>query len=251
MYFAMNGPPTAKSYSMNHRSRGKIVVLWVPLCISLWFSYSYALKYLTREPEQYGIYIARHDWLYAHIIAGLFALLLGPAQLYLGLNERTAIVHRVMGVTYVLAVMAGGTAAFYLAAYNDFGWVFTFGFGSMAAAWMITTILATIAICLRQKEQHREWMIRSYVVTFGFVFFRVLFEAFDMAKLGTIVERKTAAVWLAWAVPLFITETVLQARKIFAPRPKLVPVQSAQSYTIAHEPVRLQVEPEAPTQGLS
>src|ERR1041385_446347 len=102
------------------RTRGNIIVLGVPGVISLWFISGYALKYLTTDAGQYGIYWPRHDWLYAHIAAGIVALILGPLQLWLGLNKRTAIFHRIMGVLYVSAVAVGGTSAFYLAAHTDF-----------------------------------------------------------------------------------------------------------------------------------
>src|ERR1041385_3115698 len=205
----------ADCYLQRMRGRGKAALLWVTAAIGIWFIFSYAFKYLTREPSQYGIYAMRYQWLYAHIIAGIFAMLLGPVQFWLGLNRLTRIPHRIMGVIYVLAVAAGGTTGCYLAPHNDIGWVFGLGFASMAVVWIITSLLATLAICLHNVEQHREWMVRSYTLNFGFVTSRALFELFDMLKLGTFVERKSAAVWAGWAIPLFITEAVFQTRKIF------------------------------------
>src|SRR5215510_3028861 len=73
---------------------------------------------------------------------------------------------------------------------------------AMACAWLISTSLATIAILRRMAQQHHEWMIRSYVVTFGFITFRALIMIFDLARVGTLVDRMTAASWLAWSVPL-------------------------------------------------
>jgi hypothetical protein len=67
-------------------------------------------------------------------------------------------------------------------------------------------------------EQHREWMVRSYAVTFGFVTFRVVYAILDIMEFGTMVERMTAASWLGWIVPLFLTESVMQGRKIFSKR---------------------------------
>ena len=202
-------------------------MLIAPSAIGLCFIYGYALTYLTSEPTQFGIYRPRHDWLLVHIIAGVVALLAGPVQLWLGLNRRTGFPHRLLGVFYVLAVATGATAAFYLAAHSDFGWVFGLGLGSMALVWMVTTALATTAIGMRRVEQHREWMIRSYVVTFAFVTFRVLDTAFETAKLGTMLERLTAASWLSWTLPLFITESILQGRKIFMKPPTAVPVPNS------------------------
>ena len=217
------------------RQRGNIAVLGLPTAIGLWFFYDFALRYLTSEPHQFGIYQPRHQWLYVHILAGMVALLIGPAQLWLGMNKRTAILHRILGVLYVVAVGAGGTAAFYLAVHNDFGWVFGVGFFSMTMVWIVTTALATIAILMHRVEQHREWMIRSYVVTFGFVTFRVTESVLDLANVGTMVEQLTAASWLAWTVPLFITESIMQGRKIFK-KPVPVPMlRETRTYTLQPE----------------
>jgi len=197
-------------------SRGTIAAFGFPTVIGLWFVSSYALQYLTAEPGQFGIYENRHQWLYVHVLAGTVALLWGPLQLWLGLNRRTRIPHRILGGLDVASVLVGCTAAFYLAFHADFGWVFSLGLTSMAVAWIITTVLATIAICLRRAEQHREWMIRSYVVTFAFVTFRMLVWILELARVGTLLERQTAASWVAWSLPLLLTEAILQGRKIFA-----------------------------------
>src|SRR4030095_3504654 len=100
------------------RARGNIFVLGLPSVIALSYLYSFALTYLTSEPEQYGIYRQRHDWLLLHVVAGIFALLLGPAQLWLGLNRRTAFFHRLLGIAYVCGVAVGSTGAFYLASHS-------------------------------------------------------------------------------------------------------------------------------------
>jgi uncharacterized membrane protein len=217
------------------RGRGNIAVFGLPTIIGLWFFHGFALKYLTLDPGRYGIYWERHEWLYAHVLAGVLALLLGPAQLWLGLNKRTTNFHRTMGVLYVLSVAVGGASAFYLAAHNDFSWVFGLGMSAMAVVWIFATGLATVAICLRQVEQHREWMVRSYSVTFGFVAFRVIYELLDAMEFGTMVERMTASSWLAWTVPLFLAELIMQGRKIFSKR-VAVPKLSDAPYSVLPEP---------------
>jgi uncharacterized membrane protein len=169
------------------------------------------------------------------VLAGVLALLLGPAQLWLGLNKRTTNFHRTMGVLYVLSVAVGGVAAFYLAAHNDFGWVFGLGMSTMSAVWIVATALATVAICLRQVEQHREWMVRSYAVTFGFVAFRVIYELLDAMEFGTMVERMTASSWLGWILPLFAAELLMQGRKIFSKRVVVAKLSDA-PYSVLPEP---------------
>lgn len=218
------------------RERGNILAFGTPTVVGLWFVYSFALSYLGTDPSRFGIYWPRHEWLSWHILGGIAALLIGPTQLWLGLNRRAPILHRILGLAYVTAVAISGTAALYLAYHTDFGWVFGMGFAAMASAWMIATTLATIAICRNMVEQHREWMVRSYVVTFAFVTFRILETVFDVARLGTIIDRMSAASWLAWSVPLVITEAILQGRKIFARRPTAVRLRDAKAYTVAPEP---------------
>jgi hypothetical protein len=191
-------------------------VLILPVLIALWFLDSYAFQYLTFDRDRFGIYWARHEWLFVHVIAGMLALLLGPIQFWLGLNRREKLLHRILGSGYVLAVFTSGTAAIYLARHTDFGWLFGMGMTAMSLAWMISTAFATISICLHLVEQHREWVTRSYVLTFGFVTFRIFTQVLQVAGVGTTLDQMTAASWFSWSVPLLITECVMQGRKILA-----------------------------------
>ena len=218
------------------RERGNILAFGTPTVVGLWFVYSFALSYLGTDPGRFGIYWPRDQWLSLHILGGIAALLIGPTQLWLGLNKRTPVLHRVLGLVYAAAVAISGTAALYLAFHTDFGWVFGMGFAAMASAWMIATTLAAIAIPRNMVEQHREWMIRSYVVTFAFVTFQVAETVFDVATLGTIVDHMSAASWLAWTFPLLITEAILQSRKILLSRPISARLRDASAYDAAPEP---------------
>jgi hypothetical protein len=224
------------------RNRGNILVLGGPMIIGSWFFYSFALSYFATDPGRFGIYWPRHQWLSVHIVGGAAALLLGPLQLWLGLNRRTAILHHLLGIGYALGVGISATSAFYLAFHTDFGWVFGMGFAVMAAAWVVSTTLATIAICYGMTAQHREWMIRSYVVTFAFVTFRVLDMAFDIARVGTIVERMTAASWLSWTVPLLITESIMQGRKIFEKPANAMQLLEASACSVEPEPAAFDLQ---------
>lgn len=217
------------------RNRGNVFVFALT-AIALWFIYGSVWNYVGSDPGRFGIYAPRREWLTMHILAGSAAILLGPLQFWLGLNHRTKIFHRVLGICYVTAVAVSGTAAFYLAFHTDFGWVFGMGFTGMASAWIVTTTLAAISICRGLVEQHREWMVRSYVVTFGFVTFRVLTMVFEMFRAGTLVERMGAASWFAWSVPLLATEAILQGRKVFARAPIAAPLRDGRAYSASPEP---------------
>jgi hypothetical protein len=58
-------------------------------------------------------------------------------------------------------------------------------------------------------------MIRSYVLTGNFILFHLMFYGlFSIENFPYRNELAGITVWESWAVPLFITEVVLQAKKI-------------------------------------
>jgi hypothetical protein len=152
-------------------------------------------------------------WLLLHIAGGLVALLVGPVQLWLGLHDVKMEVHRKLGLVYIGAMIIGSIGAIGLALQTNGGIIFGSGLFFLAMAWIATTGLAYVAIRKSLVEQHREWTIRSYVVTFAFVTFR----AGQVAMVGRGIPLATAIgvmAWACWAIPLLMTEVVIQGRKI-------------------------------------
>lgn len=85
--------------------------------------------------------------------------------------------------------------------------------------------MAFVAIRRGAVAQHREWMIRSYVVTFGFVTYRALVDVLKAEAIGSGADRAALASWFCWAIPLLVTELVLQGGKVLrAPRRALPPL---------------------------
>jgi hypothetical protein len=202
------------------RSRRALgVLLSLTAAAGIVFVASAAVPYFLSSSYGPPEYAPRRGWLLLHIAGGIIALLTGPVQLWLGLSDRGMEWHRRMGIGYMSGVAIGSLGAFYLAIRTDFGWVFGAGLFGLATAWVTTTTLAYLAIKRSLIDQHKEWMIRSYVVTFAFVTFRVVQPAFAAAQIGTPLEQLAAAAWACWAVPLLITELVIQGRKVLAVRP--------------------------------
>jgi hypothetical protein len=158
-------------------------------------------------------YWPRRGWLLIHIAGGLVALLTGPVQLWLGLHDVKMHVHRRLGLIYIAGMAIGSIGAVGLALQTDGGLIFGSGLFFLAVAWVTTTSLAYAAIRKGLIDQHREWTIRSYVVTFAFVTFR----AGQVAMVGQGIPLVTAIgimAWACWAIPLLATELVIQSRKI-------------------------------------
>jgi hypothetical protein len=186
--------------------------------LAIGFFVAFALPYLLLDAAALARYQPRRWWLLVHIAAGTIALLSGPVQLWLGLSGLAMPAHRRLGMIYTASVGIGSVTAFYLAAHTDLGWVFGAGLAGLGVAWVVTTTFAIAAVRRGLIDEHRQWMIRSYVVTSGFVTFRVLFGLLQVAGVGTLHERLAASSWFCWAVPLLVTEAALHGQKIFGPR---------------------------------
>jgi hypothetical protein len=146
------------------------------------------------------------------------AILTGPVQLWLGLKDVSATLHKNLGFVYMAAIVLSSVAAYYLAFNTRGGVVFGSGLVGLATAWLATTGLAFLAITRHLYEQHKEWMIRSYVVTFGFVTFRALESLLAAQTSIPRLDRLGIAAWFCWSVPLLLNEVVLQGRKILRVR---------------------------------
>jgi hypothetical protein len=97
---------------------------------------------------------------------------------------------------------------------------YAMGLFFLCVAWVTNTGMAVWCIRQRQIEQHREWMIRSYVVTFAFVSFRLvnqwLHTYYNQPDNDVSDDLGTAMAWACWAVPLSIAEPLLQMRRVGA-----------------------------------
>jgi hypothetical protein len=98
---------------------GSTVVLGAVTVVALGFVMTVASPYFTLDPQRFGPYWPQRDWLLWHIGGGMVALLVGPAQLWLGLTRRIVRLHRGLGVGYTAGVAVSSTAALNLACTTD------------------------------------------------------------------------------------------------------------------------------------
>lgn len=197
--------------------RGTIALLSIASVIAIGFFVGAAVPYLVSPDYNAVAFGTRRGILLVHIAGGSVALFAGPIQLWLGIADRQIGLHRRLGIIYMIAVGVGAAGAYGLALNQpSAGWVYGAGLAGLATAWLATTGLAFMAIRRSLVEQHKEWMIRSYVVTFAFVTFRITFSALQRLHLGSEQEDANVMAWACWAVPLLVTEVILQGRKILA-----------------------------------
>jgi uncharacterized membrane protein len=114
--------------------------------------------------------IADRHLLIPHTLCGVVALLAGPMQFSSRLRQRHLKLHRALGRIYVISVFIGALTGIALSA----GRPGMPGTCVQAAVWIVCTTAAFVTARNRQIARHRQWMVRSYAVTFTFVSSRVL-----------------------------------------------------------------------------
>lgn len=185
--------------------------------LALGFVVAFVVPYLTLTPARYQVFWPRRWWLLTHLTFGTVALLIAPVQYWLGVTRRRLPLHRQLGRLYLGAIAISSAAALGLAVMNDVSWVYGVGLVGLNVAWLTTTGLAWLTAVRRRFDQHREWMTRSVVVTFAFVWFRAILGTTIALDLGTEADRFIVAAWGCWSVPLLVTEVWLQRRKVLGP----------------------------------
>jgi hypothetical protein len=181
---------------------------------ALWFIVRKVALYTRYDPQTYDVLWPRRGGLIAHLAGGMVAILTGLVQLWLGLTGRTSRLHRMLGRVYVGSVLVAAPAGAYLALTATGGFAYGAGLFGLAFAWLLTTGMAVIAIHRRVIRQHREWMIRSMIVTFAFVTFRAAEPALLAANLGPADQIDTFLAFASWCLPLLIAEPLLQWSKL-------------------------------------
>jgi uncharacterized membrane protein len=156
-------------------SRSKFkTVLWISLGLTALFVVITSEVLLVTDYPMYHAYrlqvIADRHLLIPHTLCGFFALIAGPLQFSSRFRQRHLNFHRVVGRIYVVCVFVGAFTGIALAS----GRPGLPGTSMQAAAWIVCTTAAFITARNRQIIQHRQWMARSYAVTFTFVSSRVL-----------------------------------------------------------------------------
>jgi len=160
---------------------------------------------------------------FAHMVGGTGMLFLGGLNLYLAARNDSFGLHRMVGKAYLAFGTFGASVAIAITlshAHKTAGGPIltnaTVSLLMLASAWLCFAALGWRAARNRRFTSHGQWMVRSYVLVWSFVFCRIGSRAELLDGLG----GGQAFAWLSWVGPLLICEMVLQwddgARK--APR---------------------------------
>ena len=190
-------------------------LLWAVVIITaVFFIVRNALPYFGFDPEVFGRYWPYKYLLVGHIAGGVLALAIGPFQFSSSFRQKYLTSHRQIGKVYIISILIGGICSLGLAGTvaMDVHWTWALALVGLAVPWILCVLMAFRSIKLKRVNAHREWMIRSYIVTFAFITFRILNDHV-MVDMGNFVERAPTAIWISWSIPLMIGEIFLQWNK--------------------------------------
>ena len=144
-------------------------------------------------------------------------MIIGPFQFWKTFRGKYIKTHRFLGRVYLIAILLGTISATNLAWTSGYKISFSWAFGlqALAFAWISTALMAYISVRRGRIMQHKEWMIRTYVLTANFIIFRLIFYGLlgiDGFPFKDDLGGFTA--WAGWSIPLLFTEWILQATKI-------------------------------------
>jgi uncharacterized membrane protein len=202
-----------------------LAVMFVVLAAARFWLHD-ALPYLVDYTEgAYRRYWPNRQSLLVHIAAGTIALFAGPFQLWSGLRARYRRLHRWTGYAYVSAIAISASSSFFLAFHTtpDFGLALFI----LAIVWWVCIAMALVAVRNRRIDAHREWMIRSYIVTFSFVSYRFLVGLSMFKGLGA--GRHATVLWISWVVPMLLFELFLQWDRVRPLKRRVAPATPAES----------------------
>ena len=158
----------------------------------------------TLSPEILANVFAR-PFLYIHAGCAATVLLVGPFQFSKSLRRRYLNVHRVLGRVYVLGCLVGGLAAMPLGLASTAGPWAQSGFFVLAVLWMVVNGNGWRLAVLGRISEHKQWMVRSFALTFAAVTLRLIIVILPALGVPFITAYRFSA-WGSWVPNLLIVE---------------------------------------------
>ena len=155
-------------------------------------------------PARQAVHSGHGPMLSAHVLGGIVMLFAGAVALRIGITRDWFRWHKAAGYTY----LAWGSLASITALIRSFDAGHSPGMatGVLAVVWLAFSAMAFRAVRNRRFDQHRDWMIRSYVAAWTFVFCRF----WSRSAPDVLQPIESDMLWFAWVGPLLIAEMLLQ-----------------------------------------
>jgi hypothetical protein len=191
---------TITQAALRHPTRKSKLAFWTVLGLMALSVLFFSELPLLRRGTASRAHILDIRWmLIPHVAGASLALVTGAVQFSSRIRQWNLQFHRITGRIYVGCIFVAGPVAIVM----SHGTAFFVATLVQAGAWMVTALAALLTARNRQIVQHRQWVVRSYAVTFTFILLHVVnplgfWNMFSEADYATAI---IIATFLAVLVP--------------------------------------------------
>jgi hypothetical protein len=194
---------------------GVVLLLAILLTINtltyLNFNPQYSFLRLKQEAIATGWYLPAY---YSHVLVGGLILLTGFFQLFPGTQIRFPKTHRRLGYFYVMGILFfAAPGGLVMSMFIGRGPVVLSSFLLQSILWVVFTATAFDRVRKKQIVAHREWMWRSFALTFAAITLRIYIFAFSWKVDLSQPAAYAVLSWLSWVPNLVFVEIFLQLTK--------------------------------------
>ncbi len=159
-----------------------------------------------RETMFHGAYRAAF---YAHILSAPLVLFIGLILLSEYVRRRHGGWHRWLGRIQVVVLLFFVLPSSVVMSRHAFGgWPAGLSFLLLSAATASCAIVGVVHACRRRYDQHRRWMLRSYVLICSAVALRLISGTAGLVGVPSPEQTYIVAAWSSWLFPLAACEIV-------------------------------------------
>lgn len=163
-----------------------------------------------REATFNGAYRAAF---YVHIFSGPVVLFNGLILLGETMRQRYPGWHRCLGRVQVAVLLALVLPSSVIMSPHAFGgWLAGLSFLFLSAATAICAIVGVVHARRRRFDQHRRWMLRSYLLICSAVLLRLISGTAGLVGVSSPEDAYILAAWISWLCPLAAYEIVERLR---------------------------------------
>lgn len=197
----------------------KTVLLYTILCVSVFLMLRTSINYLSFQDDNQFLafkqdYIGNPVWklaFYIHVFSAFIALFAGFTQFSTEIMQKHRKVHRILGHFYIWNILIiNFPSALIMAIYANGGSVGKAAFLLLDLLWFWFTYKAFVSALKGKFVEHREFMIRSFALTFSAITLRIwkmfLVQTpwFDSSNVYVVVA------WMGFVPNLLLAEVMIR-----------------------------------------
>jgi uncharacterized membrane protein len=151
---------------------------------------------------------------YIHVFSAILALLAGFSQFSPFILREYRSLHRMMGKVYVVTILfINFPTGMVMAFYANGGWTTQLAFIILDSLWFWFTLKAFLEIKSGNIRQHKEFMIRSYALTFSAITLRAWRSVLAALLVINPDILYMIDAWLGFVPNLFFAEWLIRRKR--------------------------------------